>query len=233
MTKTAEQPKPLNIYQKLVEIRKTVDVFVKDSQGYGYRYVSGAQVLKKIREKMDELGVLLVPIVLNQNHSMFNYTVYDRENKRERPKTDFVVTGDMKYVWINADDPSDRIEIPWQYMGQQDDISKAFGSALTYTERYFLMKFFSVPTDEDDPDARDTAKQNGKIDKKENGKNKKASKNQLDYIDALISRRVTADWTKEMLYEKLKETMGVDKEPSEWTVEEASKAISIITGRFE
>ncbi|WP_207559116.1 ERF family protein, partial [Geobacillus thermoleovorans] len=160
------------------------------------------------------------------------FTVYDRENKRERPKTDFVVTGDMKYVWINADDPSDRIEIPWQYMGQQDDISKAFGSALTYTERYFLMKFFSVPTDEDDPDARDTKeKQNGQLDK--NGKNKKASENQLKYIDALISRRVTADWTKERLYEKLKETMGVDKEPSEWTVEEASKAISIITGRFE
>ncbi|MBB6285238.1 ERF family protein [Geobacillus subterraneus] len=231
MTKTAEQPKPLNIYQKLVEIRKTVDVFVKDSQGYGYRYVSGTQVLKKIREKMDELGVLLVPIVLNQNHSMFNYTVYDRENKRERPKTDFVVTGDMKYVWINADDPSDRIEIPWQYMGQQDDISKAFGSALTYTERYFLMKFFSVPTDEDDPDARDTkTRQNGQLD---NGKSKKASENQLKYIDALISRRITADWPKEKLYEKLKETMGVDREPSEWTVEEASKAISIITGRFE
>ncbi|MED3782833.1 hypothetical protein P4533_00135 [Geobacillus stearothermophilus] len=55
----------------------------------------------------------------------------------------------------------------------------------------------------------------------------------MKYIDALISRRVTADWTKERLYEKLKETMGVDKEPSEWTVEEASKAISIITGRFE
>ncbi|MGY2126768.1 ERF family protein, partial [Nocardia gipuzkoensis] len=39
-------------------------------------------------------------------------------------------------------------------VGQQDDVSKAHGTALTYTERYFLMKFFNIPTDEDDADAK-------------------------------------------------------------------------------
>ena len=40
-------------------------------------------------------------------------------------------------------------------MGQQtDDISKAVGTAMTYNERYFLLKFLGLPTDEDDADAK-------------------------------------------------------------------------------
>jgi len=148
-----EQPK-LNLHQKLVEIRRNIDVFTKDTEGFGYRYVSGSQVLGKIKDKMDELQVLLIPEVLNQKHSTFNYI-----DKKGKEKTDFIVTADMKYVWVNAENPEERIEIPWQTMGQQDDISKAFGSGLTYSERYFLLKFFGVPTDDDDPDARDTTRE--------------------------------------------------------------------------
>ena len=53
----------MNLHQKLVEIRKEIDVFKKDTEGYGYSYVSGSQVLSKIQEKMNELGVLLYPTV--------------------------------------------------------------------------------------------------------------------------------------------------------------------------
>ena len=34
-------------------------------------------------------------------------------------------------------------------------MSKAHGTGLTYAERYFLMKFFNIPTDEDDADAKE------------------------------------------------------------------------------
>ena len=44
------------------------------------------------------------------------------------------------------------IRIPYFFTGIQDDSSKALGSALTYSERYFLLKFFNIPTDDDDPD---------------------------------------------------------------------------------
>ena len=30
---------------------------------------------------------------------------------------------------------------------------KGVGSALTYAERYFFLKYFNVPTDDDDPDS--------------------------------------------------------------------------------
>ncbi|UYL94020.1 ERF family protein [Geobacillus phage vB_GthS_PK3.6] len=213
----------LNIYQKLVEIRKSIDVFTKDTEGYGYKYVSGSQVLHKIKAKMDELGVLLIPHVLNQRHETFDYTVWDKKAQEEKQKTDFIVLGDMKYIWVNAENPDDRIEIPFQYMGQQDDISKAFGSALTYSERYFLLKFFGVPTDEDDPDAKDTT---GK-----QRTEKLASDKQLNFIDSLLNKKASDKYPKQALYDRLKEQLGVTKDMEDWTAEEASRAISILTGK--
>lgn len=209
------EPK-LNLHQKLVEIRRNIDVFTKDTEGFGYRYVSGSQVLGKIKDKMDELQVLLIPEVLNQKHSTFNYI-----DKKGKEKTDFIVTADMKYVWVNAENPEERIEIPWQTMGQQDDISKAFGSGLTYSERYFLLKFFGVPTDDDDPDARDTTGKKGSA--------KKATNKQLDLITNLLRKKVNEKFSWDDLYQHLKQKIGTAKEMEEWTVEEASKAIAILT----
>lgn len=142
----------MNLYQKLVEIRKEVINFSKDTEGYGYKYVSGSQAIGKIREKMDELGVLLVPEVGTTIASTYDYV-----NAKGKECTDHIVSGEMTYKWINADNPEEVLTVPWQLYGAQDDISKAFGSGLTYSERYFILKFFQAPTDSDDPDKRDTS----------------------------------------------------------------------------
>lgn len=142
----------MNLYQKLVELQKCAASFEKDSKGYGYTYVSGAQVLNAIKKKKDELGLLLVPAVQNPQE----VSKHEYKNEKGREKVDFVVRGEMVYKWINAEKPEEALVVPWQYFGQQDDISKAFGSALTYSERYFLLKFLGVPTDEDDPDAKES-----------------------------------------------------------------------------
>lgn len=215
--------KPLNLYQKLVEIRKSIDFFTKDTKGYGYKYVSGSQVLKKIKSKMDELQVLLIPVVLNQSHETFNYIVWDKQSQSEKEKTDFIVTADMKYVWVNAENPDEKIEVPWQTMGQQDDISKAFGSGLTYSERYFLLKFFGVPTDEEDPDARDTT---GK--KSNYQSNNLASEKQLNFITNLLKKNVSDKFSFEDLHAALQQKIGTDKPMEQWTSQEASKAIGIL-----
>lgn len=149
----------MNLQQKLIEIRKEVKNFSKDSKGYGYKFVSGSQAIGKIRDKMDELGVLLLPKM-----GLLEHNTYDYKNSKGEDKTDFIVAGAMSYVWQNAEDPNETIEIPWYLFGAQDDISKAYGSGLTYSERYFILKFFQAPTDELDPDARETTgrKSNGK-----------------------------------------------------------------------
>ena len=50
----------MNLYQKLVEIQKSVRSLAKDSYANSYQYVSGSKVLDAVRERMDQLRVLLV-----------------------------------------------------------------------------------------------------------------------------------------------------------------------------
>lgn len=142
----------MNLYQKLVEIRKEVINFSKDTESFGYKYVSGSQAIAKIREKMDSLEVLLVPEVKSTISSTYDYV-----NAKGKECTDHIVSGEMSYKWINAENPDETLTVPWQLYGAQDDISKAFGSGLTYSERYFILKFFQAPTDADDPDSRNTS----------------------------------------------------------------------------
>ena len=142
----------MNLHEKLVEIRKEVINFSKDTEGYGYKYVSGSQAIAKIREKMDSLGILLVPNVGDTITSTYDYI-----NAKGKECTDHIVSGDMSYIWINAEKPEETLTVEWKLYGAQDDISKAFGSGLTYSERYFILKFFQAPTDDADPDNRDTS----------------------------------------------------------------------------
>ena len=140
-----------NVIQKIIECRKAIDKVVKDTEGFGHNYASGSQLLEKIRPVMDEIGLFLKVETFNKE-----WTTYDYKNKYGEDKTDFVVTCDIKYTWINADDPNDKLESNFSLLGQQDDISKAFGSGLTYSERYFVLKTLQAPTDSDDPDSKDT-----------------------------------------------------------------------------
>ena len=140
----------MNIQQKLVEVRKSIHGFNKDTKGFGFDYVSGSQILRAIKDKMDELGVLLIPRV---DYDTLHWEKHEYTTKKGEKKLDFIITMKMKYTWVNAEDPEDKIEIDWVCIGQQtDDIAKAVGTAMTYNERYFLLKFLGLPTDEDDAD---------------------------------------------------------------------------------
>lgn len=148
----------LNLYQKLAKIRKTVEVLKKDKAGFNYRYVTDALILAKIGGLMDTLHVSLIPGVVPGTAVMEPYAyiktkvnsrtkeVYDEKN------AEILVRADMTYTWVNNDDPTERIVVPWLLVGQQQDASQAFGSGLTYTYRYFLLKYFGAATVEDDPD---------------------------------------------------------------------------------
>lgn len=188
----------MNLYQKIIEIRKVASGFSKDKKGFGYDYVSGNQILNKIKDKMNEVGLILQPSTKAGEHQLFCYT-----NKKGEEKVDIQVWGEMSYTWINAENPEEREVVEWAYYGQQDDISKSFGSALTYSERYFLLKYFGLPTDEDDPDGRDTT-----------GKNR-----QGDLTDAQVKRLFALGKAAGFEYDKIIDHVKVKfrKNPDELT----------------
>lgn len=144
----------LNLYQKIADVKANIDGFTKDTKSYKYSYVSGSQVLHRIRNKMIEHRLLLVPSTTQENYKQIEVTRFNKNAGREVTVTEFVVEMKLTYTWINAEKPEERMEVTFYSVGQQDDVSKAHGTALTYSERYFLMKFFNIPTDEDDADAK-------------------------------------------------------------------------------
>lgn len=144
----------LNLYQKIADVKANIEGFTKDTKGYNYSYVSGSQVLHRIRNKMIEHNLLLLPKTSDENYKQIDVTRFNKKASREVTTSEFVVEMKLTYLWINADKPEEQLEVSFYSVGQQDDVSKAHGTALTYAERYFLMKFFNIPTDEDDADAK-------------------------------------------------------------------------------
>ncbi|QIY36432.1 ERF family protein [Staphylococcus hominis] len=151
----SEEKKELNLFQKIADVKANIDGFTKDAKSYNYSYVSGSQVLHRIRNKMIENNLLLVPKTSEENYKQIDVTRFNKKAGREITTSEFIVEMKLTYVWINADKPEEQFEVTFYAVGQQDDVSKAHGTALTYAERYFLMKFFNIPTDEDDADAKE------------------------------------------------------------------------------
>lgn len=147
----------LNIYQKLAQIRKPVQVLQKNKAGYSYKYVTEDVILAKITGLMDKLGVSLIPKIVPATAKaepyMYEKTKVTKNGEVYNEKVnEVIVTCDMEWVWVNNDNPSETITVPWFSVGQQSDASQAFGSGLSYSSRYFLLKYFNVATTESDPD---------------------------------------------------------------------------------
>ena len=154
----ANSEEKLNLYQKLAKIRKSVEVNQKNKAGYNYKYVTEDEILSKITSGMDKYGVSLLPGVVPGTMRVTPYTYekskWDKTLKQNIQETvnEVLVVADTTYTWINNDDPNEMIVVPWGLVGQQSDASQSFGSGLSYTFRYFLLKYFDVATVEDDPD---------------------------------------------------------------------------------
>lgn len=152
--KTNEE-KP-NIYQKLLVIQKSIVGLGKDRNTKsqynpnGYSYVTGAKVLEHIKPLMNQLGLILKQEVLSAENSRQDYNV------KSGTKSEILTKVMMKFTWVDCE-TGERDENLFGANGQ-NDWEKGFGSALTYAERYFLLKYFHIATDEDDIDNPDRKK---------------------------------------------------------------------------
>lgn len=145
------------IYEKISAIRKMVEALRKNKDGYGYKYVSDDEILAKVTAGLEKYKLdvyprirpgttVVTPYSVEKNKVLKNGDVIkDRSNE-------IIVQSDMEFEWIDLENPESRIVIPWAMVGQQSDASQAFGSGLTYCNRYFFLKFFKSSTVESDPD---------------------------------------------------------------------------------
>jgi hypothetical protein len=146
----------MNIYQKLIEVRKTVPYIQKADKGAQYQYTGSSRVLAAVVDKMNELGLLLIPSVTG--HTLRESTVefIEKDNRgNEKPKrtTTYFTELEMTMTWVNAEKPEEQIVSSWYGQGVDIAGEKGVGKALTYAEKYYMLKFFNIATDKDDPDA--------------------------------------------------------------------------------
>lgn len=134
----------MNIYQKLHNIQKHVEKFVQDSKGHNYKYTSGSLVLSKIKPLMNDHGLLLKQEVLSIENERMDYAT------RNGNKTEILTKASMRFTWIDVE--SGETDVNLFGANGMNEFDKGFGSALTYAERYFLLKYFHIPTDEDNPE---------------------------------------------------------------------------------
>ena len=138
------------LLKKLLQLQKTVRGLAPNAQGgsssAGYLYVKGSKVLDIVRPKMDELGLLLVQQVDDIDNERVDYQV------KSGPKSEILTKVTMTFTWIDTESGE---TLPVQFGANGcNGWDKGLGSALTYAERYFLLKFFHIATDEDGVDAR-------------------------------------------------------------------------------
>lgn len=133
----------LNIYQKLIEVRKSVPYLekTKDMKGgqQAYKYNASSQVLASVREAMNAQGLMLIPAVVNAR-------VVD-SYKGGQTMTELHMT----YTVVNAENPAETVVVSWYGQGC-DSGEKGVGKGLTYAEKFLILKMFNIPTDQDDPD---------------------------------------------------------------------------------
>jgi len=149
-----------NIYQKLLSIQKKVKGLSKDKQSHNYGYVTGNKLLSFIKPLMDQEGLILKQEITEIENVRQDYEVFskwdlnaDGTKGKWKPKNEIFSKVMMKFTWVDCE--TGEMDVNTFGANGQNDWEKGLGSALTYGERYFLLKYFHIATDEDDIDNPD------------------------------------------------------------------------------
>lgn len=140
----------MNIYEKLSKISNELTTVAKNlSVGEGkakYKAVGEADVLKAIKPLEEKYKVYSYPSQRRIIESGFLDTV----NYKGEPKKQFYERIEVIYKFVNIEEPNEYIEIT-TYGDGIDSGDKSIGKAMTYADKYALLKAYKIVTG-DDPD---------------------------------------------------------------------------------
>lgn len=139
----------MSIYKKLLTIQKQVIGLAKNQKSNNYQYVDGTKVIDHIKPIMNDLGLILKQEILSIDNERMDYKT-GIGTQYEKSKSEILSKVMMRFTWIDCE-TGEKDENLFGANGQ-NDWEKGLGSALTYAERYFLLKFFHIATDADDID---------------------------------------------------------------------------------
>ena len=209
----------MNIFQKMSAISDKISKVAKNlTVGTGksaYKAVGESDVLSAVKPIEREFGVYSYPIKRTILETNVLTTTSEYEGKVTE-KNQLFMRIETVYRFVNIDKPEEFIDIT-TYGDGVDSQDKACGKAMTYADKYALLKAYKIETG-DDPD------QHKSEDLKSVGSQpagKKASPKQVE----ILSKNYTGDNLKKLL-----EANGIDK-IEDITMTKASELISKIYGK--
>jgi ERF superfamily len=140
----AESPVPLNLRQKLAEVRRRIGYIQKrgHNERFNYSYVTAADIAGSVGDLLSELGVVVIP-------SLENITYESTTGRNETTRMARVV---MAYTFSDVDSGE---ELVAKVAGQGLDTGdKAPYKAMTGALKYALLQSFLLATGDDPEDER-------------------------------------------------------------------------------
>ncbi len=156
----------MNIYQRMLKAQSMVETVSKnlqvDAGKQKYKAVSERDILDAVKKVEDKCGIYSYPFErqVYENKATVNKNGYETQWMRIQ----------TVYRFINIDKPEEFIDVT-TYGDGVDTMDKAPGKAMTYADKYALMKAYKISTG-DDPDKEASEEQKPK---QQNPKQQKAS----------------------------------------------------------
>lgn len=146
----------MNIYQRMLKAQSMVETVSKnlqvDAGKQKYKAVSERDILDAVKKVEDKCGIYSYPFErkVYENKATVNKNGYETQWMRIQ----------TVYRFINIDKPEEFIDVT-TYGDGVDTMDKAPGKAMTYADKYALMKAYKISTG-DDPDKEASEEQKPK-----------------------------------------------------------------------
>ena len=193
-----------NIYQKLAQIQSQTGQIAKSelNKFQNYKYFTEQQALNILKPLLTEQKLTLT----------FSDTL--SEVATEKTEKEWMVRYGKKAILTNSEDPQEQLTFHFLAIGSNTDPAKAKGCAETYAIKYFLTKFFLIPTtDELDPDLTKDHEHSNRL---KSGKQETAEQIKTRHRDRdldLLIKKHGLNYQKTTEYQQWKENYGVKEEP--------------------
>lgn len=196
--------KDMNLFQKMLAITSELKTVAKNltvsTGNASYRAVSEVDVLNAVSPLEEKHGVYSYPV----ERSVVDFADYEKEGKNGYKTLSRYLRIKTVYRFVNVDNPSEFIDMT-TFADGIDTGDKATGKAMTYADKYALMKAYKIKTG-DDPDQQASEEYVGRQDKELNYM--RCSELQLEAIKKLIADGITTEtdvlgWAKKNKLEDL------------------------------
>ena len=149
------QPPALNIFQRMLAATAEINRVAKNlkveiAKGKEYKAVAEADVLEAVKPVEEKYGIYSYPFARDiiKDEVLVSTSTWDGKTTEKQSQFIRVKT---TYRFVNVESPAEYIDIT-TYGDGVDTQDKAPGKAMTYGDKYALLKAYKIQTG-DDPDA--------------------------------------------------------------------------------